>query len=930
MHELEVPFPVRRDEVDGIPAYWAEAPSGPPFVGAVVFRAGRVDEKVPTSGITHLVEHLALPARVPGATQFNGFVDLTTTVFWASGERAAVLRFLSELFETLGNLPVARIDRERSILWTEASGRQHGAVDTSLMLRYGARGPGLAWESEYGLSWLGAKEVSAWARERFTRGNCALYFTGPPPEHLSDLPEGSRVLPPTPEPIGYVAYPSVFPFGPPGGVSLSLTPARSSAFLLAAATLNDRVVDRLRLRLGLSYANDWWWEPLTDDLAATVLSVDCLTENVDAARSALLTELDELAFRGPTDAERQNDLEQIARNHRDPNELAGELFTACRNELFGAEFTTEAERYAERADVTEAEAAEALARAAEGLLLLIPEEGARPAGRFVLYPTTPPYRVEGKRFGRRGLPFRREGEERELHVGDEGVTLVGTEVAASVRFRDVEGVLRWVDGSRTLIGADATYVTVDPSIWRRGAEAVALVDAAISDDRVVRIDEWADDPDLTAASEALDRGDAEHAVALMRETAARRPDEPMVQAQLAASYFALQRWPETLAAANRTRELDPNLEWGHRFRAYALWHTGRWETALEAAREALALGPSDLQALADFSWFEAESGDPAEARRIADRALELYPEAGQAWFARSWAAMSAGDWADAERACRRAVELEPDESMWHNNLGWVLLQVGRNGEAIKAFDRALKLDRANSRARFNRAYALREQGRRDEATRTLDEVLHDEIRRVAKPGADGPHADDLAHECRMLSQLGRVEDARAKLTAALELEPDRADLRSELAEIQVDLGEYDAARASLAGAAEIEPESVHTLYTQGYLAAATGDAALAAETAEAARRLHPTHRLTSDLLGYAALCRGAWEEAAEHFRTTLVRLPLRSCSQAWLAIALHHLGETERAGEHATQARGRCLQRCACASIRTLETSTGAGASAAG
>jgi zinc protease len=919
----QVPFPVRREELGGVPVFWAEAPPGPPFMAAAAFRVGRVDEKVPISGITHLVEHLALPARISGSLQFNGFVDLTTTMFWATGDREPVLGFLAELFATLGNLPLSRMEHERSVLATEESGRQHNTVDTSLMLRYGARGPGLVWVDEFGLSTVGPQEVAAWAAERFTRGNCALAFTGPPPESLPELPEGRRWSPPEPEPTGYVRYPSVFPGGPPTAVALSFAPRRSSAFLLAAGTLNDRLVERVRHRLGLSYEIDWWWEPVSDHLAQTVFSVDCRPENVDAARSAALTELDELAFRGPTDAERESDLEQLARMLRDPNEIPSSLFRYCRDELFGSSFQTEAEMYAERADVTAAEAAEALTRAAEELLLLIPEDAARPGGRFTLYPTEQPYRVDGRTYKRRGLPLRRAGPERELVAGDEGVTLVGVDFVNTVRFRDVEGVLKWADGSRTLVGEDAAFITVDPSIWRGGAEIVARIDATVPADRFVPIDELPSDDELQEASDALDRGDAERAVELMRAVAARRPDEAMVQAQLAASYFALERWPETLAAATRARDLDPQLEWGHRFRAYALWHTGRTQTALDAGREALARGPSDLQTLSDFSWFEAEAGDPAEARRIADRAVELYPEEGQAWFARSWAAMSVGDWGDAESACRKAIDFAPEESMWHNNLGWVLLQRGRHGEATKAFEKALKLDRKNGRARFNRAIALREQGREGEARRLLTELLEDELGRVDRRADDGLHADDLAQQARTLVQLGRQPEGREKLVAALELEPDRADLLGELVEVEVDLGDLAAAREALERARKLEAESANTLYSQGYLAAAARDTALGEEAAEAAQRLHPTHRLTPDVAGYAAVARGAWDEAAEHFRTTLVRLPLRSCSQAWLAIALLQSGDAARAAEHAVLARRRCVTSCTCVSIRSLEETLG-------
>jgi hypothetical protein len=49
---------VRRSEVGGVPVFWADAPR--PYEVQLLFRMGRADETLATSGITHLVEHLAM------------------------------------------------------------------------------------------------------------------------------------------------------------------------------------------------------------------------------------------------------------------------------------------------------------------------------------------------------------------------------------------------------------------------------------------------------------------------------------------------------------------------------------------------------------------------------------------------------------------------------------------------------------------------------------------------------------------------------------------------------------------------------------------------------------------------------------------------------------------------------------------------------
>ena len=47
---------VNQTTIDGVPVIWAEAPG--PIRATLMFRVGRVDERLPWSGITHLVEHL--------------------------------------------------------------------------------------------------------------------------------------------------------------------------------------------------------------------------------------------------------------------------------------------------------------------------------------------------------------------------------------------------------------------------------------------------------------------------------------------------------------------------------------------------------------------------------------------------------------------------------------------------------------------------------------------------------------------------------------------------------------------------------------------------------------------------------------------------------------------------------------------------------
>jgi predicted Zn-dependent peptidase len=108
---------VIRGTVAGIPLFAAETP--PPYSAELVFRVGRADEIASTTGISHLVEHLALPAEVGEPVDYNGSVDNLFTRFSASGEPAEVHRFLERVTARLAELPAERIPTERRILLAE-------------------------------------------------------------------------------------------------------------------------------------------------------------------------------------------------------------------------------------------------------------------------------------------------------------------------------------------------------------------------------------------------------------------------------------------------------------------------------------------------------------------------------------------------------------------------------------------------------------------------------------------------------------------------------------------------------------------------------------------------------------------------------------------------------------------------------------------
>ena len=118
----------------------------------LMFRVGRTDEHLPWSGITHLVEHLALFQLGPQQRyEFNGAVTSNRTLFYATGAPAEIVSFLALVTTALGNLPLDRVETEKTVLLAEASSRSMSASDFMFSLRFGTRGNGLHRYREFGL-----------------------------------------------------------------------------------------------------------------------------------------------------------------------------------------------------------------------------------------------------------------------------------------------------------------------------------------------------------------------------------------------------------------------------------------------------------------------------------------------------------------------------------------------------------------------------------------------------------------------------------------------------------------------------------------------------------------------------------------------------------------------------------------------------------
>lgn len=467
---------LRRTEVDGVPTIWTRVPG--PLRAGLLLRMGSADETLPTSGVSHLLEHLALFGAGRPGDHSNGFVDHTTTAFHTVGDTAVVTAFLDQVTRQLSDLPIDRLEAERGVIEAEQAARYPGVVESLHTWRYGARGYGLAAQPQYGVSRLDAGTVRAWAARFAVRRNAVLWMSGPPPAGLR-LHLGDGAFQPPPDPCASLLprFPTWYPGRRDGVALLALVP-RGWAAPALRHLLRSRLVDELRTARAVASSPDVDYRPLTGDIGRLVAVTDLVPGREEEGTHAFLDVLDGLGReRGEAGALTSADLagwrNAADREAADLMAPLGAVMSSAWEILFGRPASGLDAQAGARARVTVPEVAE-LARIALSSALAELPPGTEPRdGTWRPAPVTMHPRLSGRRF--RYLDA--SGPGARLVIGPEGATVQGRDGAyLTAAVGATAAVLRWPDGRRVLVAEDANRIDIEPTMWRAGAEAVAAVD----------------------------------------------------------------------------------------------------------------------------------------------------------------------------------------------------------------------------------------------------------------------------------------------------------------------------------------------------------------------------------------------------------------------------------------------------------------------
>jgi len=182
-----------------------------------------------------------------------------------------------------------------------------------------------------------------------------------------------------------------------------------------------------------------------------------------------------------------------------------------------------------------------------------------------------------------------------------------------------------------------------------------------------------------------------------------------------------------------TRQMELALVWVEKMspgyareanRSYVLYELGRFDEAVDAAEDALALNPRGRFARESLAFVLLHGVErPGDARSVLERAVEDDPAEAWAWVYLGDVFLAEERFHEAEEHYRRALSIDAKHWLARANLGIALGRQERAGEAIAELETALELEPRHPYIHFELGNALVLAGCFDEAEEEYDRAI---------------------------------------------------------------------------------------------------------------------------------------------------------------------------------------------------------------
>jgi len=219
------------------------------------------------------------------------------------------------------------------------------------------------------------------------------------------------------------------------------------------------------------------------------------------------------------------------------------------------------------------------------------------------------------------------------------------------------------------------------------------------------------------------------------------------------------------------------------------------------------------------------------------------------------------NYGSATSTLKKIIELDPSMASAHQALGDVYLKMRRWKEAIPPLTKAVELNPDNTRTYYLIGVAqeeLREFGQAEQAYRTYLE---------RNPGDPG---DTYYHLGISQMELNKLEEAKASLEKAAEVDAQNAQIMIKLADVYQKTGQHDKAAETYTKLTEMDPEDAK--YYFNTIVKMYDDAGMQDKAIEATKKMIELNPQDADAvynLGYMYVKSKNYDEAIEAFKKAI-------------------------------------------------------------
>lgn len=279
-------------------------------------------------------------------------------------------------------------------------------------------------------------------------------------------------------------------------------------------------------------------------------------------------------------------------------------------------------------------------------------------------------------------------------------------------------------------------------------------------------------------------------------------------------------------------------------------------------------------------------GDAIMAERICRQALNDHPRDANLMCLLGASLIRLKKPQEAEHVLSRATRIYGSFSRAHEGLAEALIMQGRLKEALASLERAEVLEPGSSSIRMKKAKVLTGLGKEDDATRELEASFK-----------LTPHREDLVRGLS-LQRMGNVRDAEKIYRDVLMRDPSNVDALRLLAGVAMRAKQWGDAEALLERALELAPDFYQGWFDLGLARQEQDKTAAAIDAYQQVIRLEPDRPQGYVSVGTVKAMIGAHDEAMEQFQAALQREPSHFGALAGMGHVLKTIGSQDEAIEN--------------------------------